>query len=131
MKILQKISKNLLILLVFLGSYSVFANDFLCFETNDKTGEMEIVNELLFKKKSNNKYELSFPDYPENGVQIFDVIHQVNQNIILNLSGVLESTAYSFNIIINKDDLTFGTASLITPFMLDNMELSYGFCNQL
>tara|TARA_B100000579_G_scaffold434419_1_gene455285 strand:- start:521 stop:916 length:396 start_codon:yes stop_codon:yes gene_type:complete len=131
MKILQKISKNLLILLVFLGSYSVFANDFLCFETNDKTGEMEIVNELLFKKKSNNKYELSFPDYPENGVQIFDVIHQVNQNIILNLSGVLELTAYSFNIIINKDDLTFGTASLITPFMLDNMELSYGFCNQL
>jgi hypothetical protein len=44
---------------------------------------------------------------------------------------MFEATAYSFNIIIDKVDLTFGSASLITPFMLDNMELSYGFCNKL
>ncbi len=107
------------------------ANDFLCFETNDKGGEMDIVNKLLFKKNSNNKYDLSFPDYPENGVQTFDIAHLDNKHIILNLSGVFEATAYSFNIIIDKDDLTFGSASLITPFMLDNMELSYGYCGKL
>ncbi len=123
--------KTLLTLFVLLFSSSVVANDFLCFETNNKDGEMEIVNELLFKKNSNNKYELSFPDYPENGVQTFDIIDQDNKHIILNLSGIFEATAYSFNIIINKDVLTFGSASLITPFMLDNMELSYGFCNKL
>ena len=64
-------------------------------------------------------------------MQTFDIIDQDNKHIILNLSGIFEATAYSFNIIINKDVLTFGSASLITPFMLDNMELSYGFCNKL
>ena len=123
--------KILFTLFVLFFSSSLVANDFLCFETNDKGGEMDIVNKLLFKKNSNNQYDLSFPDYPESGVQTFDIIHLDNKNIILNLSGVFEATAYSFNIIIDKDDLTFGSASLITPFMLDNMELSYGFCNKL
>ena len=123
--------KILLTLFVLFFSSSVVANDFLCFETNDKGGEMDVVNELLFRKNSNNQYDLSFPDFPENGVQTFDIINNDNRNIILNLSGVFEATAYSFNIIIDKDDLSFGSASLITPFMLDNMELSYGFCNKL
>ena len=64
-------------------------------------------------------------------MQTFDIMHQDNKHVILNLSGTFEATAYSFNIIINKEVLTFGSASLITPFMLDNMELSYGFCNKL
>ena len=123
--------KTLLTFFILFFSSSVVANDFLCFETNDKGGEMNIINELLFKKNSNNHYDLSFPDYPENGVQTFDIIYQDNKHIILNLSGMFEATAYSFNIIIDKVDLTFGSASLITPFMLDNMELSYGFCNKL
>ena len=123
--------KILLTLFVLFFSSSIVANDFLCFETNDKGGEMDIVNKLLFKKNSNNQYDLSFPDYPENGVQTFDITYLDSKHITLNLSGVFEATAYSFNIIIDKDDLTFGSASLITPFMLDNMELSYGFCNKL
>lgn len=123
--------KIFLTLFVLLFSSSLAANDFLCFETNDKDGEMDIVNKLLFKKNSNNQYDLSFPDYPENGMQTFDITYLDNKRIILNLSGVFEATAYSFNIIIDKNDLTFGSASLITPFLLDNMELSYGFCNKL
>ena len=88
--------KVLLTLFVLFFSSSVVANDFLCFETNNKDGEMEIVNELLFKKNSNDKYELSIPDYPENGVQTFDIIHQDNKHVILNLSGTLKQLLISF-----------------------------------
>lgn len=127
----MKLFLTIFIFIVFSFSSSVYSNDYLCFETNDKKGEMDIVVKILFKKNLNNYYELSFPDYPENGLQTFDIIYEDNEHIILNLSGKIKPTAYSFNIIIDKDDLTFGSASLITPIMFDNMELTYGTCNKL
>ena len=120
---------KLLISIIFLFfSSSLIANDFYCFETHDKNGEMNIVNELLFKKINSNMYELSFPEYPEDSEQIFDVIYQDNTILILNLSGAIEIHGYSFNVIIDKNDSTFGTASLFSPFTLENMELSHGYC---
>ena len=121
----------LITLFILFYSPSLIASNFYCFETHDKNGEMNIVNELLFNKINNNKYELSFPQFPEDSIQTFDVTHQDNKILILNLSGIIEIYGFSFNIIIDKDNLTFGTASLFNPFKLENMELSYGYCRKL
>ena len=123
--------KILFTFILLLFSSSIIANDFYCFETHDKKGEMGIINELLFKKINQNYYELSFPQYPEDSSQTFEITHQDNKILILNLSGIIDIHGYSFNIIIDKNDLTFGSASLYSPFELENMELSYGYCRKL
>ena len=110
---------------------SIFAQDFYCFETHSKEGEMYSVEELLFTKISNNQYELSFPEYPEEQSLIYDIIYIDNNLVILSFVGAFETIGYSFNAIIDKKNLTFGTASMFNPFNLENMELSYGYCRSL
>tara|TARA_B100001057_G_scaffold490983_1_gene580291 strand:+ start:2148 stop:2522 length:375 start_codon:yes stop_codon:yes gene_type:complete len=123
--------KYLISLLVLFFSSSLIASNFYCFETHDKNGKMNIVNELLFNKINNSNYELSFPQFPEDSAQTFSIMHQDNKILILNLSGIIDIYGFSFNIIIDKEDLTFGSASLFNPFELENMELSSGYCRKL
>ena len=118
-------------ILLLLFTNSIFAQDFYCFETHSKTGEMYSVEELLFTKISNNEYELSFPEYPEEQPLIYDIIYIDNNFVILSFVGAIETTGISFNAIIDKKNLTFGTASMFNPFNLENMELSYGYCRSL
>lgn len=120
--------KFIYIIFALLFTNSVFAQDFYCFETHSKIGEMNITEELLFTKISNNEYELSFPEFPEEQSYVYDVTFIDNNFVILSLSGVIETLALSFNIIIDKKNLTFGTASMFSPFTLETMELSYGYC---
>ena len=81
-------------ILLFFSS-SIIANDFYCFETHDKKGEMSIINELLFKKINQNYYELSFPQYPEDSSQTFEITHQDNKILILNPTVLMENMLYS------------------------------------
>lgn len=118
-------------ILLLLFTNSIFAQDFYCFETHSKTGEMYSVEELLFTQISNNEYVLSFPEYPEEEPLTYDIIYIDNNFVILSLYGAIETTGISFNVIIDKKNLTFGTASMFNPFNLENMELSYGYCRRV
>tara|TARA_B100000242_G_C42786854_1_gene366141 strand:- start:130 stop:408 length:279 start_codon:yes stop_codon:yes gene_type:complete len=92
---------------------------------------MYSVEELLFTQISNNEYVLSFPEYPDEEPLTYDIIYIDNNIVILSLYGAIETTGISFNVIIDKKNLTFGTASMFNPFNLENMELSYGYCRSL
>ena len=92
------ILKFIYTILLLLYNNSIFAQDFYCFETHSKTGEMYSVEELLFTKISNNEYELSFPEYPEEQPLIYDIIYIDNSpaltDLINNIFFLLLSLVY-------------------------------------
>ena len=124
----KKILFSILILLVY---SNLFANNFYCFETHHKDGALTQINELLFTKESRGSYIVTFPEYPNDAPEYFTIQNENERFVFLNMIGSIDNLAYSFNIIIDKVDLTFGTASMYSPFDINTMEISYGYCRKL
>jgi len=115
--------KILFSILIFFIYSNLFANNFYCFETHNKDGALKPINELLFTKESDRSYILTFPEYPNDDPQYFAIQKEDERFVFLNLIGSTENIAYTFNIILDKYDLTFGTASMYSPFDINTMEI--------